>query len=141
MTRRIDAEPSSRVPRRRSRRSAVWTAVAAFSIAGPLLVVGIAPAAAADYPTWAEVETARATEGAKAAEIIRIRSLIADLDFQAAAAQTVAQQRAAEFENAQIAADDATLAMEKLETQVDSAATKADESRRSAGQFAAMRQA
>lgn len=124
-------------PTWRSRHRKVWTVVATLCVTGSLLVVGSVPAAATEYPTWGDVEAARASEGAKAAEIVRIRGLIADLDAQAIAAQALAQQRAAEFESAQIASDDASIAAELLETQVTAAAIKADESRRQAGQLAA----
>jgi murein DD-endopeptidase MepM/ murein hydrolase activator NlpD len=115
-----------------------WTTLSLVCAAGLLLTIGIAPAAAVDYPTWDEVQSARSTEASKNAEISRIRDLITNLTSQADAAQRVADQRAAEFEAAQIEADKANLAVAGLQNQVTEATTRAAESQRRAGQLAAM---
>jgi len=108
-------------------------------LAAPLTILGTAaPAAANDYPTWAEVEAARASESTKRAQIADLQAQLAALEAQTAAAEAEAARRGTEYETAQAKFDDANLRADELQTQSDDAAARADESGRQAGQVAAM---
>jgi len=99
----------------------------------------VAPAVATtDYPSWADVESARASESAKQAQIVELRSLIAALSTEVAAAEQLATARDADYERAQASADEAAYRSDQLEVAVADATAKADESGRQAGQVAAM---
>jgi murein DD-endopeptidase MepM/ murein hydrolase activator NlpD len=114
------------------------TATLALLLAAPLALIGPTPAAANDYPTWAEVEAARASESTKRAQITALQSELAALGEQTKAAEETASLRGAEYETAQARFDDASLRADELQTQADDAATTAEESGRQAGQVAAM---
>mgnify|MGYP006335672777 FL=1 len=59
------------------------------------------PAAfAADYPSWDDVERARANEANKATEVTRIQGLIADLQNDVALKQAEAERLGNEYFNA-----------------------------------------
>ncbi|MCM3658241.1 M23 family metallopeptidase [Agromyces mediolanus] len=112
----------------------------ALSIIVAVTVLGsVAPASAtSDYPSWADVESARASESAKQAQIAELQSLIAALTAEVAAAEELATTRGAEYEQAQAAADEAGYRSDQLEDAAADATAKADESGRQAGQIAAM---
>lgn len=99
---------------------------------------GAAPASANEYPSWAEVEAARASEATKRAQITVLEAQLASLTQQTAAAEALATQRGTEYEVAQAKFDDANLRADDLRTQADAAAAQAEESSRQAGQVAAM---
>ncbi|MET4060079.1 septal ring factor EnvC (AmiA/AmiB activator) [Arthrobacter sp. UYP6] len=63
-----------------------------------------APAAAADYPSWDDVEQAKHSAGAKAAQVVEIETLFGDLSAEAGALGTAAVQASASH---QLAADEA----------------------------------
>jgi len=97
-----------------------------------------APAAfAAQYPTWEEVEKARANEAAKAAEVSKIEGLIRNLQNEVARTQAEAKRTSDEFYEAQQAYFDAALYAEQLQEQADAEAAKADEAAAKAGRVAA----
>lgn len=98
--------------------------------------IGPAPAFAADYPTWEDVQAARANESSKQAEIARIKSLIEGLEQQVAEAQALAQQRGAEYEAATIALDEAAYKADQLASAAQLALEEADRSNRQAGLLA-----
>lgn len=99
---------------------------------------GAAPATANEYPSWAEVESARASETTKREQIAELEAQLASLAEQTAAAEKFATQRGEEYELAQAKFDDANLRAGDLRTQSDEAAARADASARQAGQVAAM---
>ena len=106
-------------------------AVSAFG--GPL----VAPAFAADYPSWPEVEAAKANEAAKAAEVAKIKGIIAAMEADLAAKQQAAQVAADEFYVAQQQYFDAALRAEQLQEQADGQAAAAVDAANKAGRVAA----
>lgn len=107
--------------------------VGAVALAGPLLP----PAFAADYPTWDDVEAARANESAKAAEILNIQGLIQSLTAEVARTQAEAERTSAEFYEAQQAFFDAALRADQLQQQADEQAATAVDAANKAGRVAA----
>jgi peptidoglycan DL-endopeptidase CwlO len=109
-------------------------------VAGGLLMGLGSSAASADdptFPTWAQVQAAKANAAAKAAEIKKITSLISTLQGQAAAAGKVALIDGELYLQAQDALASATTTAKKLEAQATAAKTRATASSREAGQLAA----
>jgi murein DD-endopeptidase MepM/ murein hydrolase activator NlpD len=111
--------------------------VAALGAAGGTLGPLVAPAFAADYPSWDDVVAAKNNEAAKAAEITKIQQLIAGLEADVAAKQQVAQQLADEFYVAQQAYFDAALRADQLQQQADEQAAAAIDAANKAGRVAA----
>ncbi|MFB9309746.1 murein DD-endopeptidase MepM/ murein hydrolase activator NlpD [Agromyces hippuratus] len=97
-----------------------------------------AASAASDYPSWADVQKARASEAAKQAQIAELEAFIVTLTAEAQAAEELATRRGTEYEQAQASFDEATYRATQLETQAQDATARADESSRQAGQLAAM---
>ncbi|WP_127818858.1 peptidoglycan DD-metalloendopeptidase family protein [Microbacterium sp. CPCC 204701] len=108
-------------------------AAAVSVFASPL----VAPAFAAAYPSWEEVERAKANEGAKAAEIAKIQGLIAGLETEVATKRQLAQQASDEFYVAQQEFFDAALRAEELQQQADEQAATAVAAAQNAGRVAA----
>ena len=88
------------------------------------------------YPSWDDVQRAKANEAAKGAEITRIEGLIQTLTQQAAAAEQAARVAGDEYYAAQQAYFEAADRADTLQTQADEQAKIADESSRKAGQVA-----
>ncbi|WP_166785733.1 MULTISPECIES: M23 family metallopeptidase [Cryobacterium] len=104
-----------------------------------LALIGVAPrAAAAEYPSWSDVETSRSTETAKQTQITVLKNLVAGLTTEVAAARDLATRRGAEYEHAQGAFDEATYRATTLQGQADEATQRADISQKQAGRLAAM---
>ncbi|WP_336646537.1 M23 family metallopeptidase [Microbacterium sp. USHLN186] len=120
-----------------TRRSAITAgalgvvALSAFGVTGT-----VSSAHAADYPSWDDVQRAKASEAAKASEITRIEALIQSLTEQAAAAEAQARQAGEEFYVAQQAYLDQATKAQELQAQADEQAKVADDSARKAGQVA-----
>ncbi|MBW9111847.1 peptidoglycan DD-metalloendopeptidase family protein [Microbacterium ureisolvens] len=108
-------------------------ALGAGGTLGPL----VAPAFAADYPSWDDVVAAKNNEAAKAAEITKIQELIAGLEADVAAKQQVAQQMADEFYVAQQEYFDAAVRADQLQQQADEQASAAIDAANKAGRVAA----
>lgn len=121
---------------RRSRR----TVALAAGLVGLMLAVGLASPAAAEegYPSWQDVEAARANESTKASEINRIQGLISSLASETAAANALSEERASEYQLAQSAADDANFKLEALQVDVAEATVAAEASAKQVGQLVAM---
>lgn len=100
--------------------------------AGPLL-----PAYAVDYPSWDDVERAKANESAKAAEVTRIEGLIAGLESEVVRTRDVAEQKANEFYEAQQAYFEAAYRAEQLQSEADAQAGEALDAANEAGRVAA----
>jgi murein DD-endopeptidase MepM/ murein hydrolase activator NlpD len=100
-------------------------------------VVPAGPALAADYPSWTDVQNARASVAATAAEVDRITGLIAALDAAVVAAEAVALEKGEAFTQAQERSDAAQFRWQQLDSQADAAKEKAANSQRRAGQLAA----
>ena len=126
--------PSSAPWRRRMLAGVLAVTLAA---GGAIAVQATAPAYAADYPSWQDVEAARSDEQVKQGEIDKIRDILAGLQSQATAAQTVAEERGGEYQTAVQAFDNASYKVDQLQAQADAAQAVADESKLRAGQLAA----
>ena len=120
-----------------SRRAALGLAalgvVALGSIAGPLM-----PAAfAATYPSWDDVQAAKANEATKAAEVQRIQGLIQSLTGEVERTRALAQQAADAFYAAQQDYFDASYRADTLQSQADTEAANATDAANKAGRVAA----
>jgi len=114
-----------------------WAAAAVSAIA---LAVGMAvasPAHAVDYPSWGDVQNAKANESAKNAQVANIQGLIVTLEAETKAAQALSEQRGGEFLDAQAKFDQADQRSTQLDTQATDSQAKADEATTQAGRLAA----
>jgi murein DD-endopeptidase MepM/ murein hydrolase activator NlpD len=122
----------------KTRRTRLIAAAAAFAVVLSGTILGATPAVAArDYPTWSEVEGARADEAAQQALIAELEGFIAQLQGEAAAAEAEAVRKGEEYAAAQQAYDDAALEAEELQAEADAAHAAAEESMNQAGQLIA----
>ncbi len=103
------------------------------AVGGPL----IAPAFAADYPTWDDVVRAKSNQAAKQAQVAKIKGLIRALADDVAAKQALAEQAATEFFVAQEEYFDAAYRAEQLQLQADEQAQAAVDATNKAGRVAA----
>ena len=125
---------------RRRPLGAAATFVSALAIAAGLaLAVSSGPAAIAapaahtvDYPSWGDVQKAKANQAAKQAEVTKIQGILNQLSAQADALGKVAEQKAELFNQATAALAAATKKTDKLQSQADAAAAKAAKSSRRA---------
>lgn len=102
------------------------------------LGVGAATAAAAaDYPSWDDVQRAKQNQSSKAAEVSRIQGLIEGLKADVAAKQAEAERLAGEYAAAQEAYETAALEAESLQSQADTEAARAQETAEKLGRLAA----
>ncbi|MCU1546212.1 MAG: hypothetical protein JWP30_1312 [Homoserinimonas sp.] len=123
-------------PVRRTRLIAAL-AIVVMAATGTILGQPTQAAWAAEYPSWADVQNARSNEAAKQAQITQIQGLLARLETQVSKANAVAEQKGAEFFDAQNAYDEAVYKADLLQAQADEAQASAEESMRKAGQLAA----
>ena len=105
-------------------------AVAGFALASPAF-------AATTYPSWDDVQRAKANEAAKGNEIARIEKLISDLAADVAYKQAEAERLGNEYAVAQEEYEDAALRAEELQSQADAEAARADAAAQKLGQLAA----
>ena len=111
--------------------------VAIATVIGLVALTSVAsPTAAAEYPSWADVENARNDESAKQAQISELTSLISLLTAEVDAAKALQAQRGSEYEAAQGAFDEANYRADQLESQADDANQRADASKKQAGRLA-----
>ncbi|MCK6066463.1 peptidoglycan DD-metalloendopeptidase family protein [Microbacterium sp. EYE_512] len=103
------------------------------STGGPLL----APAFAAGYPSWPDVERAKANEASKAAEVARIQGLIQGLAAEVQRTQAEVVARSNEYYEAQQAYLQAAYEADQLQAQADAQAAAATEAANKAGRVAA----
>lgn len=118
-------------------RRRLLAAVSTIAFVGMLSVGAAEPALAADYPSWSDVQAARASESRTQALITKIKGHIAGLEQQAAAAASLAETRGAELEAADTAFQNAAQKVVELEAQAAEAEEEAAESRRAAGRVVA----
>jgi cell wall-associated NlpC family hydrolase len=85
-----------------------------------------------DYPSWGEVQNAKANQAAKQAEVTKIQGILNQLSVQADALGKVAEQKAELFNQATAALAAATKKTDMLQGQADAAAAKARTSSRRA---------
>jgi len=96
-----------------------------------------APAQAAAYPTWDDVLAARSSEQATADTIAELTDLLEGLRQEASDLTATAEQRGAELQEAQDAADAATETLRSLADDVAVAEEEAAEAEQQIGQWAA----
>jgi hypothetical protein len=106
--------------------------VCALTVAG-----GAAPANADTYPSWDDVQAAKANVAAAQAEVDRINGLLASLQASANAAGDLAVKRLGEYGQAEAALTAATAKAQDIGQQAQAAAARADELRAQSGKFAA----
>lgn len=128
----------SRDPRlgRRGPRVLALTAALGVGILSTSFLV-TAPAAATDYPSWSDVQAARASADGKAAEVASIQSLIAGLQGQVAAAQAAADAAWTADQAAQAALAEGQRKADALAAQATQASATADKSAKRAAALAA----
>lgn len=125
-------------PRTGSARGKFLPASAATAALVAALLTGVAGPAAADtsYPSWGDVEAAKANAAAAQAEVDRINSLLAGLQSAAEAAGALAVKRAGEYGQAEAALQAATRKAQDLGEQAAEAAAKAKTLRSQSGRLA-----
>ena len=119
-----------------ARRLVAGFAVVAIALTGQI-VAPPQPAFAADYPTWQEVQAAKADTAAGAAAVKQITALIAELAANVEATRLEAERRTEELFVAQQKYDDAVQRAATIQAEADASAAEAAEAERNAGQVAA----
>ena len=120
------------------RHSRAYLAIVLVAIAGLISGVVVSQSASAtDYPSWADVENARANESAKAAQIAQIQGLIASLQAEADAAMAEATKKGEEYGVAMEKFGAAEQTAGQLEAQATKSQAEADAAGAQAGRLAA----
>ena len=131
-------ETSRRASSRRSRIRGSATIGLSFLLAlACALALGVAPASAAGYPSWADVVAARQNTAAAQAQVTQITALLASLQSQLQAAQADADAKGAAAYAAQQKYLDAETKQQTLQAQVDAATERAAKSRKQVGEYVA----
>lgn len=121
-----------------SRPRALVLAVVVALTGGVLAATGTpSSASATSYPSWSDVQAAKASQAAQQAKVTEIKGLIASLQSQVSAKQAAAEKAGEAYQTAQTEYDEAALKEQKLRTQADEARKTAAASERQAGQLAA----
>ena len=120
-----------------NRRSLIGLGVLGLAVVGGLAGPAIAPAFAATYPSWPDVQKAKANEATKAAEVSKIEGLIKALTDDVAAKNAIAVQASDAFYAAQQAYLDAAYRADQLQAAADAQATTAKGAADKAGRVAA----
>lgn len=104
-----------------------------------VLAVGAiaSPAYADSYPSWQDVQNAKANEAAASAQVTRINNLIAQLTAEVAQTQAEAAKRGEELQVAEAKLDDATIRAANIQKQADDSKAKAEAATTQAGKLAA----
>ncbi|WP_043993492.1 aggregation-promoting factor C-terminal-like domain-containing protein [Leifsonia xyli] len=119
------------------RRYGVSKTVVAALVGALILTAGVAPAAADDYPSWDDVQAAKANASSAQAEADKISGLLAQLQSTANAAGDLAIKRAGEYGTAETNLQAATAKSDDLAQQSAAAAAKADRLKAQSGKLAA----
>ncbi len=122
--------------RRRSRFVAAVVAVA-LAAGGVAVLTPSGPASAVSYPSWDDVQKAKASTQAQQDKVDEIKSLIDTLKDEATSKQRAAEAAGTAYQTAQTKYDEATLKQQKLQGQADDARKTASASEAQAGQLAA----
>lgn len=117
------------------RRRTPWIAVVSTIAALTLGFACATPAHADDYPSWDEVQAAKANAAAKQAEVDKITALVSQLQDAANAAAADELKKAAEYTIAKNALDAATTRATNLDTQASTAAAQATAAKKRYGQL------
>ncbi|WP_052493534.1 NlpC/P60 family protein [Rathayibacter toxicus] len=134
------AESFTPAPRERAWNGRLPLAItAAFTVTAVTASLGIAPASADDphYPSWDDVQNAKADEATKRAEIDSITGLIARLQTTVDTAAVTAMQKAEAWRQAKEALDEAAQKVADLKEKTNAASAKAQTSKMRAGLLAA----
>lgn len=99
--------------------------------------LAVQPAWAVDYPTWADVEAAKANEATKKAQIAQIESLVNGLEEEAALFAKAALEANEAYNQALDQLATAKSAAETLQERADAAAERAQDSSNQAGTLVA----
>ncbi|WP_350349071.1 M23 family metallopeptidase [Agromyces sp. G08B096] len=118
------------------RRAVAGIAAAALAVSLPLAQPG-SPAVAATYPSWDELQAAKANTAAGAAAVENIIALIGQLEVNVETTRAEAERRMVELMEAQDRYDDAVRRADEIQAQADASAAEADTAKRNAGQVAA----
>jgi murein DD-endopeptidase MepM/ murein hydrolase activator NlpD len=122
----------------RGRRRAFRAALAGLAVAAVTAVGAVAaPAYADSYPSWQDVQNAKANESAASAQVDRINGLISQLKQEVADTQAAAVKRGQELQVAEANLDKATMEALDLESQAAASKKKADDASAQAGKLAA----
>jgi len=135
-SRRTVSVAPGRRPAVRRRAVAVLSALALVAGLG-LASSPAAPAWAATYPSWDDVQAARGNQAAKEAEITNLEQLLAQMQADLEAKRQEAVDRGDELADAQLAYDTQQYRTAQLQQQADDAASVAAASEQRAGQLAA----
>ncbi len=111
---------------------AVFAILAVGSIASPA-----SPAYATSYPSWQDVQNAKASQSGTATQVARINSLIGQLKSEVAATQAELKKRGEELQVAEAKLDDAIIKAAQIQAQADASKAKADAATTQAGRLAA----
>jgi len=126
-----------RAPNRWPRRTLALTSLmAAMTLLVTLVSPGV-PANAVDYPSWQDLQNAKANTASAAAQVTAIENLIAGLQVQVQETQAAAEKSANELEVAQQEFDDATRRAADIQMQADASKATAEAATKQAGQLAA----
>ena len=120
-----------------ARRAGAVLAILAVLATGSILGGAGTSASAAEYPSWDDVQAARQSKDATAAEVTRVQGLLAGLQAAVDSTQAVALHKGDEYQAAQQKYDEAAVKAAELLRQADAAQTKAAKSKQQAGQLAA----
>ncbi|NII52210.1 M23 family metallopeptidase [Frigoribacterium endophyticum] len=121
---------------RRPVRLALVVAALSLVVTGGVMAVP-APARAADYPSWEDVQAAQGDANAKAAEIVVVQGLLEQLQTDLDTKNADAVTKGTAYEEAQTAYDQAEFKLGQLQDQADAADAVAAASEERAGQLAA----
>ncbi|MBS1698196.1 MAG: M23 family metallopeptidase [Actinobacteria bacterium] len=121
----------------RTRRGGVALSITTIGALILGLLLGVPAAYADEYPSWDDVQAAKANESAASAEVTRIQGLIASLTQNVADTKAAADAAGAEYFTAQQAANAQARRADDLQTQADTQKKIADDAASKAGQIAA----
>jgi murein DD-endopeptidase MepM/ murein hydrolase activator NlpD len=120
-----------------ARRRSVRSALAGIAIAVIAAVGVVAAPAYADYPSWQDVQNAKANESAAAAQVTAINNLIGQLKGEVATTQAEAVKRGQELQVAETKFDDANIRAQQIQKQADDSQAQAAAASQQAGKLAA----
>jgi murein DD-endopeptidase MepM/ murein hydrolase activator NlpD len=123
---------------RKQRTALTRRGLVVLAAAGITGLVAVPLSAQADgYPSWKDVLAARGNVKKKAAEIAKLKGLLAKSQAAADAAQKRAEQLGAVYQTAQARVDSANERLKTIEKQVEADDKRAAEAKQRAGQLAA----
>ncbi len=119
-----------------ARRFVAGLAIVAAALAGPVVATPQS-AFAATYPTWDELQAAKANTAAGAAAVQQVIALIGQLQTNVEVTRAEADRRTDELFVAQQKYDEAVLRADQIQAQADASAAEALAAEQNAGQVAA----